>query len=88
MAVPPFNGEVMAVIRNPVFGVEDRSYQHPCLKFTVHTGQGSAGQVLFEKDYIVLLRDGGITDIRELEGRTCWVKMGDGLIKFVALTKL
>jgi hypothetical protein len=74
--------EKMAVIRDVGIGMRDAPY--PCLWFSTYVSEaGAALQVLTWEQAEKLVRDTGVRDVRDLEGKPCWVEESAGMIKFV-----
>lgn len=79
--------EVMAVIKRPQFGVNDRG--GVSLSFTTYVSDaGAADQYLNPDDAVKVLKDAGVSDVSKLEGRTCWVDSTGQIIRFLRMTSL
>jgi len=74
----------MAVMKGVHVG--NRDVGRPCLWFETDTGSGAALQVLIGQDALDLIEKSGVYDVRELEGKTCWVEASVGMIRFIGLT--
>lgn len=75
--------ETLAVARNVGFGNRDTG--SPCLFFDTYVSEhGAALQVLTGDRAIEVIRATGVYDVKELEGRPCWVDTSDrGVIRFL-----
>ena len=78
----------LAIIREVGYGMRDCS--RPVLHFTVYTDECSAAlQVFSQPRADEIITEAGASDVRNLEGRACWVDTSDrGLIKFVKVAKI
>jgi hypothetical protein len=74
--------EQLAIIRKPELGCRDTNA--PVLSFEVYITEATAAlQVLSWQDaHAVLSR---VRDIRDLEGKPCWVKVDGNMIRFQRL---
>lgn len=79
--------EVMAVIKRPRFGVNDRG--GVSLSFSTYVSDaGAADQYLSPEDAVQVLKDAGVDDVSKLEGKTCWVDYTGQMIHFLRMTSL
>ena len=79
--------EQLAIIRKVGFG--NRDIGRPCLWFGTYISEaGTALQVFVEDDALALIKQMGVYDIKELEGRACWVEVTTGTIKFKRLADI
>lgn len=77
----------LAIMKNVGYGCRDTG--RPCLFFSTYISEGSAAlQVLFGKDADKAITDAGVYDIKDLEGRACWVKAGVHNITFLEIAKI
>jgi|HubBroStandDraft_6_1064221.scaffolds.fasta_scaffold3031126_2 hypothetical protein len=74
----------MAVIRNVHVGGGDRGI--PCLWFDTYISESSGAlQVIDWETAGELLRKGNVYDVKELNGKPCWVEHDDNIIRFLEL---
>jgi hypothetical protein len=74
--------EQVAIIRN--VGIGGRDVGRPVLWFDTYIRESSAAlQIIGWEQAGELLA--GIREVRELEGRPCWVEADGGMIKFLRL---
>lgn len=78
--------KTLAVVKGISFGCRDIG--RPCLWFSTYINESVAAlQVLTGKEMLDAIAESGVYDIKELEGKPCWVetdgKGWGGLIKFV-----
>lgn len=79
--------EKLAVIKNPVIGVDDRG--HASLRFTTYVSESSAAsQALNWEEAKTLIESADVSDVRQLDGKPCWVEQADGFIRFLRICKL
>ena len=79
--------ERLAIIRE--VGIGNRDIGTPCMFFTTYISEGSAAlQVLSWKDAYEVIKESGVSDVDQLEGRPCWVKVGRGTINFLRVAKI
>ena len=77
----------LAIIKDVGFGMRDRSF--PTLWFTTYTSRTSAALQTFQgQEMLDLVKEAGYYDIKSLEGKSCWVEVRDGLMRFVELAKI
>ena len=77
----------MAIITDVGFGLMDRNV--PALWFTVHLSEtNAAGQYFSGQRMLDLVIEAGYYNILELEGKPCWVELGDDSAKFLGLMKI
>ena len=77
--------EKLAIIKDVNIGVGD--YGKPALWFTTYTSACSAAlQVFGWKEAGELLEKAGVRSAMSLEGKSCIVEEGGGMIKFVKLS--
>lgn len=85
----------MAVIKNVHLGVGDRGF--PCLWFDTYISESAAALQVFAwggaldaqkpSAYSVLL-ESGVSDVAHLAGKTCWVEVDGGMIKFLKMAQI
>jgi len=78
---------VAGIIRQVRFGLDDRD--RLSLEFALYTSESTAaGQGIRDMDLVAaMLRDAGVSEVKDLEGKPCWAGQGDGLIVFEAMWK-
>lgn len=77
----------MAIIKEVSFGLRDVGKVN--LSFSTYISECEAAlQVLFRDEYEKLIMDGGIKDIKELDGKPCWVEVTGNLIDFIEFCKI
>ena len=73
----------MAVIKNIGFG--NRDVGRPVVWFDTYTEENVAAlQVLDMEIALTHIKKSGVYDIKNLEGKTCWVEENNNLIKFLS----
>lgn len=83
----PENGRKLAVIRNPKWGVDDIGAVS--LRFSTYIAESTAADQRLVGEYAEnTLRAAGVADVRDLDGRTCWVRVDRNLIVFERMAKL
>lgn len=81
--MPEESEEVMGIIADPVFGVEDHGF---CgLRFIVHTLHHSTLQMLDGELALDFLRRNSVADTRQLQGKPCRVRTEGGFVRFIDL---
>jgi hypothetical protein len=66
------DGETMAIIRYPKFGVGDRGTTR--LRLSTYTGENTAaGQSFNPEEAAKILEAYGVDDVAKLNGKPCWV---------------
>lgn len=78
--------EQLAIIREVGYGCRDIG--QPCLFFTVKTENYCSLQILNEQEAGDLIKESGVYDVKELEGKPCIINRDNHLIKFVRLAKI
>ncbi len=79
--------EVMAIIKQVGYG--NRDVGRPCLWFTTYlTESSTALHVFFGKQADDIIQSSEVYDVRELEGKPCWVTRHGQTIKFERLAKI
>ncbi len=79
--------EVMAIIKQVGYGNRDTG--RPCLWFVTHLNEASAALlVFFGKQANDIIQSSGVYDVKELEGKPCWVTRHGRTIKFERLAKI
>lgn len=74
--------KTLGIIRQPAFGVTDRG--SVALSFSVYVTESSAAlQVLGVDQAVDVIRAYGVHDVRELEGKPCWVRCSANLIEWL-----
>ncbi len=82
----PDGEEQLAVIRGPKYGMDDHG---PQLSFHVHLCCGGAATLSFrqpEADEII--RKAKCSDVKHLDGHTCYVYRENGLVRFSRMSGL
>ena len=74
--------EQVAIVRNVKIGMDDRA--GPCLRFDTYTSESSAASqfITWEEAAKIVAT---VDDIRQLEGKPCWVDVEGNLIKFLRM---
>lgn len=73
-------GRQIGIIADASYGLRD--YSKPGLWFTVNIPEGySAGQVLFGEDADKFISDAQVSDVKNLNGRACWVNIEHSQMK-------
>lgn len=70
----------MAIMKNVGFGLYDRN--EPFLYFTAMNGCIGALQCIFYPDYVDVFKAYSARDVKDLEGKSCWVEKGDGMMVY------
>ena len=79
--------ERMAIMKDVGFGLRDVG--QPCLWFTTYIDEHMAAlQVLRGKEIEKILVDSNSYDVKELEGKPCWVQIDGNIIKFLRFLKV
>ena len=79
--------KLMAIMKDVGFGMRDSHFV--MLWFTAYDTESSASlQCIPAEQAIELLKKHGISDIKNLEGKPCWIRYENGLVKFVDLIKI
>jgi hypothetical protein len=79
--------KTLAIMKGVGFGVRDTS--RAMLWFTACTSEASASlQCIPAEQAVKLLENHGIANVRDLEGKPCWIKYDNGLIKFVDFARI
>lgn len=79
--------EQLAIIRKPGYGMRDL-YQ-PGLFFDVYLSESSAAlQVFSQPEANEVIQDHGVYDVKDLEGRACWVESDNGTIRYLRAAKM
>lgn len=77
----------LAIMKNVGIGMRD--CHSPVLWFSAFISEGSAAlQVLNWDRAKDLIAKSGVYSVLELEGKSCWVNVGDNMIKFLELAKI
>ncbi len=72
----------LAIMRGVKLGMRD--IDHPCMWFTTYTSEHEAAlQVLSWKDAEAVIEAYGTYDVNSLEGKPCWVELGDNVMKWL-----
>ena len=83
----PLTDKVMGIMKGVAFGVRDTN--RAMLWFNVYEDECSASlQCIPAARAIELIEKHGIEDVKNLEGRPCWVQHENGLVRFVDFVKL
>jgi hypothetical protein len=74
--------KILGIIKRVGFGIRDTS--HAMLWFDVYTSEASASlQCIPAAEAIRLIEKHGISDVKNLEGKPCWVRDEGALIRFI-----
>jgi hypothetical protein len=77
----------MAIMKGVCFGMRDCN--KPVLFFSTYISEGSAAlQVLDVISACKLISDYGVYDIKNLEGKACWVNADDSTITYLEACKI
>lgn len=77
----------LAIMKDVGYGLRDTG--RPCLFFSTYISEGGAAlQVLFGKDANKVVTDTGVYDVKDLEGKPCWVKADGRTITFLEVAKI
>jgi len=77
----------LGIMKNVSFGCRDTNYVH--LWFDVYTDESrSSLQRLPATEAIAVLEKHGVSNIKSLEGKSCWVEEDDYSMKFIDLAKI
>ena len=77
----------LAIMRDVGYGCRDVG--HPVLFFNTYISEGEAAlQILGGTDAYNLIADSSVYDVKNLEGKACWVDVEDNLIKFVSFCRI
>ena len=77
----------LAIMKNVGYGCRDVG--KPCLFFDVYVSECIAAlQILFGKDADKLLTDSRTYDVKQLEGKSCWVEVEGNTIKFKEIANI
>lgn len=78
--------EKLAIIKEVGYGCRDAGY--PILWFSAYTSECSAAlQVMSGPDADKLIRDYGVYDVHDLNGKPCWVTESNCMIKYARAFK-
>ena len=78
--------KVLAIIKDVGFVCRDTG--HPCLFFTVYTSESSASlQIIDHAKALSIIENSGVYDVKNLEGKPCWVDIEGNSISFNRLWK-
>ena len=76
--------KLTAIIRRPGYGCRDLG--RPCLFFDTYVNESVAALQVFEgKEADRIIKDSGVYNVNELEGRACWVQKKPGSIVFLEM---
>lgn len=79
--------ERLAIMKKVGFGLRDVG--QPCLHFEAFISDAVASlQVLFGKDIEKVLKDAQAYDVKDLEGKACWVENDNMTSKFLRMAKI
>lgn len=74
-------------MKNVGYGCRDTG--EPCLFFDVYISDNTAAlQVLTSTHAYQAIRESGVYDVRELEGKPCWVDVNGAFISFLRLANI
>lgn len=74
--------EVMGIIKDAHYGLRDTN--QPVLWFTVYTSENSASlQVFGQPEADAIIARAQAHDVRDLNGKPCWVRKNGGLVEFL-----
>lgn len=70
-----------AIIRNAGYG--NRDVGSPVLSFEVYVAESSAALQIFSQPKAdEIIKASGVDDVRDLNGKPCWVRVGANTIRF------
>jgi hypothetical protein len=79
--------ETLAIISRVGYGLRDRSI--PMLWFDTNMSEGSGAlQVFFQPEADEVIKDHGVRDVQDLEGKPCWVEVDGRLVKYLRAAKM
>ena len=80
--------EQLAIMKGVGYGMRDAPV--PCLWFETYINDSAAAlQCITDPEQIKqVLRDGNVYDVKDLEGKPCFVNVSSGMIEFVRLAKI
>lgn len=77
----------LAIMKDVGYGCRDTN--GVCLWFDTYVTEGTAAlQVLFNPEADKVIRASGVYNVRELEGKPCWVEDNQGMIHFLEVAKI
>ncbi len=79
--------ELLAVIRNPKFGLNDRQMMSLRFETWVSENEASTQNISKVDEITKIYKDGNINDTSELEGKLCWVEVDHHAAKFIRMWK-
>jgi hypothetical protein len=79
--------KVMAIMKHVGFGCRDAGF--PMLWFDAYETESSASlQCIPGAKALELIKEHGIEEVHQLEGKPCWVRHHNGLVNFVDFAKI
>jgi hypothetical protein len=79
--------EKMAIVKDVGFG--NRDIGRPCLFFSVYINESVGSLQVFEgKKALQMIQNSEVYDIKELEGKPCWIEEEGNTIKFLKWCKI
>ena len=79
--------KVLAIIKQVEIGVGD--YGQAALWFSAYTSERCAALQIFGWEQAkAVIEAAGVRSVLSLEGRSCWVEEGDGMIRFIEMAKI
>lgn len=79
--------EQLAIIRHPTYGMNDRG--QVWLSFSVYTSDSCAADLGFPQPQAdEIIRQANVADVQQLDGRACWVRVEDGLMRFIRMATM
>ena len=80
--------EQLAIIKGVGYGLRDIG--RPCLWFTTYTEKNYGALHVFtiQKEIDKILTDSEVSDINELEGKSCWVIREDNKTNFLRMSQI
>ena len=81
------NGRRLAIMKDVGIGVRDVG--RPVMFFSTYISESVAAlQILSLEQAYALLNQAQVYDVKDLEGKPCWVEEGNGMIKFLEYAKI
>jgi hypothetical protein len=84
----PMKDKQLAIIKDVDYGLRDTN--RPCLSFTVYTEAHIGALQIFSVQSQIdeILKDAGAKSIKDLEGKSCWVKCEGNTINFIEMSNI
>lgn len=81
------NERQLAIIKSVGFGCRDVG--RPVLHFSTYISEAMAALQVFELEGAgEIIEDSGVYDIKDLNGKPCWVEVRDNTINFIKVAKI